>query len=217
MVQRQGRLDQTGHAGGGHRVTDLGRDSAQDARPALRWREHASQRAKLGSIGRRHPQPMPLDEPDGRRIDPRGVMGPADRAGMTLAARGGEAAAPPVAGQSDALHHGIDPIAGTLGVAQPLEDHDADSLSGNEAVRVDRERPRRARAREHAELAEDEREIDVGLDVDASHQRQVGATFDESPTPQIQGDQRRGAGGIDDEAGTVQVEPIGKPVRLSRW
>ena len=84
MVERQGRLDQTGHAGSGHCVTDLGRDSAQDARPALRWREHASQRAKLGSIGRRHPQPMPLDEPDGRRIDPRGVMGPPDRGAWPL-------------------------------------------------------------------------------------------------------------------------------------
>ena len=128
-----------------------------------------------------------------------------------------QTAAPPVAGQPDALQHGIDPIAGTLGVAQPLEHHDADSLSGNEAVRVDRERPRRARARKHAELAEDEREVDVGFDVDATHQRQVRATFDEGSTPQVQGDQRRGAGGIDDEAGTVQVEPIGKPSRLSRW
>jgi hypothetical protein len=54
MMQRQGRLDQTGHSGGGHGMTDLGRDGAQDTRLTVRRGKHMLQRAKLGSIGRRH-------------------------------------------------------------------------------------------------------------------------------------------------------------------
>ena len=110
MVQRQSRFDQTGHPGGGHGVTDPRRDAAQDARSTDRRREHATQRAKLGAIGRRHARCKPLDEPDGRRIDPRGAIRPADRAGMALAARRREFAAPRGAGQANALEHGIDPI-----------------------------------------------------------------------------------------------------------
>ena len=119
-------------------------DAAPSARdPPLGRGKHVSQRAQLGTIGRRHAQPMPLDQADGRRLDPRRTIGPADRPGMALAARRGEAAAPSVAGQTNALEHRIDPVAGTLRVTQPLEDRDADTLAGNHAVRIGRERTRR--------------------------------------------------------------------------
>ena len=172
--------------------------------------KHAAS-AELGSIGSRYSQSMPLDEPHSRRVDTRGAISAADRSSMALGARGREPAAAPVAGQAGPLDHGIDSIAVALGVAQPLENHNANPLSGNEAIRVGRERTRRSRTGEHAELAEDERKVDIGLDVDAPHQRQVRATLAESPTRQVQGDERRGAGRVDNKAGTSQIESIGKP------
>ena len=65
-----------------------------------------------------------------------------------------ESAAPPVAGQTDALEHGIDPITIALGVAQPLQHHDADFAAGQWAI---------------------------GLVVDATHQRNVRAALVQSP------------------------------------
>ncbi len=70
----------------------------------------------------------------------------------------------------------VDPIAVALGVAAALEDDDARSLAGQHAVGGGAKGPRRSGASEGAQLAEDEREVNVGLEVDAAGDRQIGAT-----------------------------------------
>ena len=213
MMQRQGRLDQPRHAGGGHGVANLGRHGPQRPGAVPSRGKDRAKGPQLGAVGCRQPQAVALDEAHGRRLDPGNPVGQADRAGMPPGAGRSQPPAPAVAGQADPLKHRVDPTPRSLGVAKPLEDQHADSLPGDQAVGVGRERARLAGSRECAELLEDEREIDVGLKVDPPRDRQVGPTVQERPTRQLQRRQRRGAGAIDDEVGPLQIESVREPSR----
>ena len=217
VVERQGRLDQPGHAGGRHGVADHRGDGAQEPAPVGRRREDGIQGTKLGAIGRGHAQAVPFDQHHGRRVDPRPAIGPADGAGMPAGARRGQALAPAVAGQADALHERIDPIAVALGVGPALQDDHAHSFAREHAVGVGRERPGGSRPGQGIELAEDQGKIDVGLEVDAARDGEVGPPLDERPHREVERDQRRGTGGIDDEAGSAQDRADGRGARPWRW
>ena len=134
-------------------------------------RARSSARSAAGT-----PRPWPSTKVDGGGIDAGQAIGAADGAGMTAGTRGGQSLAAAVAGDADALDECVDPIAVALGVAAALENDDAHAFAGEHAVGVRAERPCGSRAREGAQLAEDEREVDVGLEVDAADDRQVGPT-----------------------------------------
>ena len=183
MIKRQGRLDQPGHAGGRHGVADHRRDGAQVPVAVRRRGEDGVQGTQLGPIGGGHAQPVALDQHHGGRIDSRPAIRPAHRAGMAAGTGRGQPLAPAVAGQADALNDGVDPIAVALGVGPALQDDDAHSFARQHAVGVGRERPGGPRARQGVELAEDQREIDVGLEVDAAGDGQVGPFSPPVPGP----------------------------------
>ena len=210
MIERQGRLDQSGHAGGRHGVADHRRDGPEGPASVRRRGEDGVQGAELGPIGRGHAQAVALDQHHRGRVDSRPAIGPAHRAGMPAGAGRGQALALAVAGQPDALNDGVDSIAVALGVGPALQDHDAHAFAREHPVGVGRERPGGPRARQGVELAEDQREIDVGLEVDAAGDGQVGPSLEQCPRREVERDQRRGTGGVDDEAGSAQIEPVGE-------
>ncbi len=210
VKDRQGRLDQARHPGRRHGVTDHRRDGTERPAPIGRWREHGVQGSQLGPVGGRDAQPMPFDEHHGRGIDPRPSIRAADRAGMTAGARHGQAPSPAVARHAEPLHHGVDPIAVALGIAPALEDHHAHAFAREHPVGIGRERPGDARGRHRPQLPEDQREVDVGLDIDPADDGQVGPTLDQGSRRQVERDQRRGAGGVHHEGRSAQVQAMGE-------
>ncbi len=126
--------------------------------PVRRRRKHGVQGTELGTVGGRDAQAVPFDEHHRGGIDPRPAIRPADRAGMAAGTGHGQAPAPSVARQAQALHDRVDPIAVALGVAPALEDEHAHAFAREHAVGVGRERPRGPRAGHRPELAEDQRE-----------------------------------------------------------
>ena len=144
-MERQGRLDQPGHPGGGHRVADQGRDRAEDARPPSGRREGRPQGPQLGAVGRRDAQAVPLDQADGRRVDARPAIGPADRPDVAPRVGRGQARARPSLAMPDPLDDGVDPVAVALGVGQSLQDDHAHPFARHHPVGVLGEGPRLAR------------------------------------------------------------------------
>ena len=179
MEEGEGRLDEPGDARGRHGVADHGGDGAQEAMAVARrvGRRHACARSSARSAAGT-PRPWPSTRATVPGSMPDESIGAADGAGMSAGARRGQALAATVAGDADALDEGVDSIAIALGVAAALENHDAGSFAGEHAVCAAAEGPGGSRAREGVELAEDEREIDVGLEVDAAGDRQIGPPLD---------------------------------------
>ena len=83
----------------------------------------------------------------------------------------------------NALEDGIDSIAVALGVGPALQDDHAHAFARKHAVGICRERPGSPRARQGIELAEYQREIDVGLEIDAAGDGQVGPAFNDRAEP----------------------------------
>ena len=150
-------------------------ETAPSVRLSVRERgKDGVQGAELGPIRGGHAQAVALDQHHRGGIDSRPAIGPAHRAGMPARAGRGQSLALAVAGQADALNDGIDSIAVALGVGPPLQYHDAHPFARNHAVGVGRERPGSPRARQGIELAKYQGKIDVGLEVDAAGDGQVG-------------------------------------------
>ena len=154
---------------------------------------------------------MPFDQSHGGRIDAREPIGPPHSTGVTTSGRRGQALTPAVACDTDALDKCVDSIAVALGVTKALEDHHADAFAGEHSVCEGTEGPGCSRARERIQLAEDEREIDVGLEIDTAGDREVGPTRLERTNREIKRDQRACTGSINDEAGAREIEAVRKP------
>ena len=78
VIQSQGGLDQPSHPRGRHGVTDHRGDAPRAAARGGAGEDRV-QGAQLGPIGRRHTQPMSLDQHDGGRVDAGLAIGPANR------------------------------------------------------------------------------------------------------------------------------------------
>ncbi len=145
--------------------------------------EDRVQGAELGPIGGGHSQAVALDQHHRGGVDSRPAIRPAHRAGMPARAGRGQALALAVAGQADALNDGVDSIAVALGVGPPLQYHDAHAFARKHPVGVRRERPGGPRPGQGVELAKDQGKIDVGLEVDAAGDGQVGPPLARVPAP----------------------------------
>ena len=122
----------------------------------------------------------------------------------------GDPLAPPVAGATDAAQHGVDAVAVTFRVGQPLEHEDAGALTHHEAVGAGVEGPR-AGGREGADLAELDEARRPHVAVDATSDGGVERVVDEPGDRGVDGGEGRCAGGVDHEVGPVQVEQVGDP------
>ena len=179
--------------------------------------EYGTQRTELGAIGGGNAQAMAFDQGHAIGIDTGTAISAANGTGMAAGAGSGQSLTAAIAGNAYALHQRVDTIAVALGVAAALENHDASSFAGEHAVGGGAIGPCRSGASEGAQLAEDEREVNVGLEVDAAHNGQIGATRGERLDCEVEGDQGRGARGVDHvgRAGKIEAmcEPAGSCVR----
>ena len=108
--------------------------------------------------------------------------------------------------------HGVDPVAVTFGVGEPLEHEHAGALTHHEAVGAGVEGPR-AGGREGADLAELDEARRAHVAVDATGDGGVERVVDEPGDGGVDRGERRCARGVDDEVRSVQVEQVGDPSR----
>ena len=137
---------------------------------------------------------------------------PLHRQPLTDGVGRGDPLTPPVAGTTYTAQHGINTVAVTFGVGEPLEHEQAGALTHHEAVGAGVERPR-AGGREGADLAELDEARGPHVAVDATGDGGVELVVDEPGDGGVERRERRGACGVDDEVGPMQVEQVGNPAR----
>ena len=142
VVERHGRLDQTGNSGRSLGVAYLGFDASQ--RNALRlWvvlAEHGLQGLHLGRISGLCPGAMCLDQPDRRGRDAGVFVSSLERLFLPSRSRVVNAREPAVTRAADSPYHRIDPVLVALGILQTLESQHADAFSDHHSIRIDVER-----------------------------------------------------------------------------
>ncbi len=211
VVQGEACLDQRCGAGGGDAVADHRLDGAEGdvGVGSLAAAQDLAQRLDFGAVAERDAGAVRLHQTDGAGIDPALGIGALHRQHFALQARRHQSHGTAVGGGSDRLDHRVDAVVVAQRVIQPLEDDDSLSLAEQRAVGrlVERSDPRGPRQRlEHAEHRVDQRR---GGGVDAARQHQVRPPEPQFGNRRFDRDQRGRAGGVHDEVGAHQVQPVG--------
>ncbi len=137
VVQGQHALQETDGPGGGLRVADLRLDRAEGAPlPVLAARllVHLAQRGELRGVPRAGTGTVRLHQPDGLRPVAGDLVGAPQRPGLARGHRRVDGAAPAVRRGADPPDDGVDPVAVTFGVGQPLQGVHGDALAQHGAV-----------------------------------------------------------------------------------
>ena len=92
MMERERRLDETGHPGGGHGVADLRGDGPEDPRSIRRMWEIRPQCSELRAIGGGDAESVAFDQSHRGGVDPCSTVSTADRAGMAASTGSGQPA-----------------------------------------------------------------------------------------------------------------------------
>ena len=212
VVDRQYGLEEAGGPGGRLEVTDvrLGRADRHRSRAEIGATERIADARHLDDVADARRRAVALDHPAhlGRQT---GVLpSPLHRQPLTDRIGRGDPLSPPVARAADAAQHGVDAVAVTFGVGQPLEHEDAGALTHHEAVSAGVEGSR-AGGREGADLAELHEARRPHVAVDATSDGGVERVVDEPGDGGVDGGEGRCAGGVDHEVRPVQVEQVGDP------
>nr|WP_275937635.1 hypothetical protein [Nannocystis exedens] len=212
-MQGEDRLYQSGDPGGGLEVAGAGLERAEAAQRAVVARPavHGLERLDLDRVAERRAGAVGLDVGD--------LLGGKAGAGEGVAQEGllredvggGEAGGAAVLVDGAAAHEGPDPVAVAAGVGEALEDDDAAALAAHEAVGGGVEGAAAAARREGLGLREH-----VGGDgredqVDAAGEGEVALAIAQAVAGEVDGGERRGAGGVDGDARALKAEQIGEP------
>ena len=212
-MEGEGRLDQARRARRRLGVADLRLDRAEGAPGPLGFRRavdlgECRQLDRVADLG---PGPVGLDQLDRVGRDAGLLVGPAEAFGLAGGAGGVDSVAFTVAGRSDPLDHGVDPVAVAPGVVEPLQGQDAQAFAEGRAVSAHRERAGVSRGRERGGLAEAHIHEDVVEGVEAARQGDVAPARGQFHHGEVDRTQRTGAGGVDHAVGPAQVEAVGDP------
>ncbi len=109
-----------------------------------------------------------------------------------------------------AADDGEDVVAGGDGVGEAFEHDDAAPLAPYDAVRRGVERLAAPVAGHGADLAQEDAEFRGEDQVDAAREGDVGLAGAQALAGEVDGDQRRGAGGVDGHAGALEPEHVGE-------
>lgn len=170
VVDGERGLDQTGDPGGRHGMPDHRLDRTQ-YRVTVSRAEHLGECGEFGAVACRGRGAVRLQQADRARLG--GVeSGRPPRLPYRLRLTTGlgvhETGHPSVARHAGTPDHGVDPVSGTLGVGQPLEDDNARPLTDQDAVGVPVEGPDALAGGECAQLGKDAPQRDVVAVVDAA-------------------------------------------------
>ena len=211
VMQRHHGLEEPRSAGRSLGVTDLRFDGAERAPLgvfARRLAERDVQTFELGRVACLGARSVRFDELDGSGIVPRHFVGAAKRAGLSFGERRVDALATSVGRRPDTREHGVDAIAVTLGIFEPLESEHRHALAEERAVCRVGEGAAVAGGRERGRLAEAHVHEDVVHRVDAARDHEI--RLPELELVHAHGHGRHGAraGCVGHCVGSAQIEAV---------
>ncbi len=159
---------------------------------------------------------MRLDVADGAGVDTCGLIGLDQQVGLRLRVGGGERGGPAAVVERGGLDDGVYGVAVALGPLVRLEQDDARALAPHIAVGAAVEGLAAAVGAEHLPLAERLVHARVQDEADSARDGQVAGAVAQGGAGLVDGGEGAGAGGVDRDAGTPQVEQVRHPVRDDR-
>ena len=141
VVKRHGRLDQSGRAGSGLGVADLGFDRADRTPGRIGLAKDVFQGRHFNGIADLGAGTMSLNQLDGLRVNPALRVGSAQGLLLTSGARFVNRRAAAVARSTNALDNRVDLVSITFGVGETLDDDNPQAFAKGGAVSVISKRP----------------------------------------------------------------------------
>ncbi|EWC61188.1 hypothetical protein UO65_3516 [Actinokineospora spheciospongiae] len=209
VPHRPDDLDDARDTGGGLGVAQVGLDRPQVQRFGAVLAVGGEDGLRLDGVAQGGAGAVRLDQVDLGRGEPGGGQGVGDDPLLGRAVGGGEAAGRAVLVDRRAAHDGQDGVPGAQGVRQPLDQQHARALGEAGAVGGLGEGLAPAVGRQAALAADLDEGARGGHDGDAPGQGQVALALPQRLHGQVQGNQRRRAGGVHGDGGAAQAEGVG--------
>ncbi len=207
------RLGQPGGAGRRLEMTDIRLDRAQQERriggPA--GAVGVAERHHLDRVAERCRRAVALDRVDLRRSDPGIGERGGDHFALGAAVRCGEPVAAAVLVDRRAADHRQHGVAVAPGVVEPAQHQHRGALAADIAIGLLGEGAAEAARAQHAEPGEGDGQLGFEQEPDAAGERHVAFAGAQAAAGEMRRDQRRRAGGVDDEARAGEVEHVGEP------
>ncbi len=211
VFERQGGLDQTGDAGSGVEMADIGLDRPQRAVARARRlsAKNSSQRGELDRVAEGSGGAVRLDIRDRIGGHAGEGLGGADDGGLASDRGSGEASlGGTIVVDRRATDDGVDRILGRQRIVQTLEHHHADAAAEDRAARLGIEGPAVAVGREDTALLVQIAGVLRHADRDPAGQHHVTLATQQALAAKMDRDQRGRAGGLDCHARSRQVQLV---------
>ena len=211
MLHREQHLDHADDASCTHSVTDRCLDGAEgaDARLVRAPTEDARQRLDLDRIAEARPSSMRLNIADARGLHPSAAIDLLQKVGLGHSAWRGDTIGPAILVGSRAFDDAPDVVLVGNGPVEGLQDQRSRCLARYEAIGISIEGPALTATGEHAGARGGLHKCRGGQHADAAGNSHVGGSAVQGVAGQMNSGKRRGARGVDGEAGTTQVQKIG--------
>ena len=208
------RLHEPGEPRGGLEVAEVALHGADQQGGACGPAppEGLAERGRLHRIADRGSGAMRLDVVDIGRADAGALVSLEQQAGLRGAARHGDPRLASVGVDRRARDHGEHGIAVGERLVEILEQHDRPALRAHVAVAPGAEGGTVAAPRKHGGLGKGDEAERVHVQAHAAGQGEPAFAGGDRLAGLVEGDERRGAGGVDRHARPVEVEDVGDPV-----
>ena len=207
------RLGQAGDAGGGLKVADVALHRADGQRRLALLGQGLADGTGLDGVAHRGAGAVSFQVVDLVRGNAGLLVGLTHQRDLCAGVGHGETGLVTIGVDRGAGHHGEDAVAVGHCLVVLLEQEEAGALGAHIAIAVRVEHLAAPGSGEHARLGEDDEAVGVQVQADAAGQRHVDLAGADRLARLVEGHQRRGAGGIQRHAGSMQVEYVGEPVR----
>ncbi len=213
VLEREDDLGHARRAGGRLEVAEVGLGRAEDERPGrvARRPEDPGERADLDRVAERGPGPVRLDVVEVGGLEPRVGERRADDRLLRGAAGRGEAARAAVLVDRRAPDDRAHEVAALLRLGEAFEDDEAAALAADHPVGPRVEGPAASGGREHPGLGVGDRRVGGEDEVDPAGEREVALAAAERLAGEVEGDEARRAGRLDDERRADEAEDVGDP------
>ncbi|GAA2464865.1 hypothetical protein GCM10010422_01710 [Streptomyces graminearus] len=214
VVQREGRLEQAGDAGGALQVADVGLGRAHPQRVAGRASraQHRAERGRLDGVADLGAGAVQLDVADVRGVDTGALAGEPEHLFLSGAQGHGQPVAAAVVVDGAAADHAVDGVAVRDGTGEGFEDDDAAALAADVAVGAGVEGEAAAVGGQSAELGGAQGAFGHEVETDATGEGDRRLALAQALAGQVDRDQGRGLAGVHGQAGAVQSEEVRDPV-----
>ena len=219
VTHRQQHLDQPGDARRRLEMANVRLDGAQTA-PGFLAPDVGTQGGKgvlqaidLDGIAQGGAGAVGFDVGDGRGVDPGAPEGLLDEPALGYRIGGGERGGPPAVILRRAQDQGLDRIAVALRRRQGFQQQRGDTLAPHIAIGRGIEGPAASGRADHAGRGGRPRGVRIQDQIHPADDRHLAFARLERDHRAVHGDERAGTGGIDDGAGTVQIQLMRDPAR----